>query len=308
MSRDDDSLLTLRDYVRWGASRLNQAGVFLGHGTDNAVDEALALVLHAVTLDHELPPAYLDTRLTPPEREAVREILRRRIEERVPAPYLTREARFADLNFYVDERVLIPRSPMAELIEGRFAPWVGAERVGHILDLCTGSGCIAIACAYFFPEAAVDAVDISGPALEVARINLERHGVEEQVRLIQSDLFDALKADDVYEVIVSNPPYVGRDEMEGLPEEYRHEPALGLASGEQGLDAVSRILCDASRHLSQDGIILVEVGYSADALTARYPEVPFVWLELERGGAGVFLLTAEQLDRYQGVFDSFARE
>jgi len=308
MISDDDGLITLRDFIRWGASRLNEAEVFFGHGTDNALDEALALVLHAVHLDHGLPPAYLDSRLIASERQTVREIFLRRIEDRIPAPYLTHEARFADLNFFVDERVLIPRSPMAELIKGRFVPWVGGQRVSRILDLCTGSGCIAIACAYFIPEASVDALDISAPALEVAQINVTRHGLEGQVRLIESDLFDVLGEDDIYDVIVSNPPYVGAQEMAALPEGYLHEPALGLASGEEGLDAVSRILRDASGHLTGDGIILVEVGYGAELLAARFPEVPFLWLDLERGGEGVFLLTAEQLERYQGVFDSSSAE
>ncbi|MGD2083028.1 MAG: 50S ribosomal protein L3 N(5)-glutamine methyltransferase [Chromatiales bacterium] len=304
MSADIDCLLTLRDWVRWGASRLSEAGVFFGHGTDNALDEAVNLVLHAVHLEHDLPPAYLDARLVPAERDAVVRLFRRRIDERIPAAYLTQEARFADLNFYVDERVLVPRSPMAELIESRFAPWVEPDRVERILDLCTGSGCIGIACAYMFPDARIDATDISEPALEVARINVERHGLEDRVRLMRSDLFDALAGDDVYDLVVSNPPYVGREELAVLPEEYRREPALGLESGDEGLDSVSRILADASGHLSPGGIIVVEVGHSAPALAARFPEVPFLWVELERGGEGIFVLTAEQLDRHQTVFES----
>jgi ribosomal protein L3 glutamine methyltransferase len=304
MGADDDDLRTLRDYVRWGASRLNEAGAFFGHGTDNALDEVLALVLHAVHLDYELSPAYLDCRLTVAERDAIRSLLRRRIDGRVPVPYLTHEARFAGLSFYVDDRVLVPRSPIAELVEAQLAPWVEAERVTQILDLCTGSGCIAVACAHFFPNARVDAVDISEPALEVARINVERHGLDERVRLIRSDLFQALGADDVYDLIVSNPPYVAREEMERLPEEYRHEPALGLEAGEEGLDVVAQILRDAPKHLTPGGIILVEVGLSAEALAERYPEVPFVWLDLERGGEGVFLLSAAQLEEHRDLFAS----
>jgi len=304
----DEGLLTLRDYVRWGASRLNEAGAFYGHGTDNAIDEALALVLHALHLDHELPASYLDARLTRWEREAVRELLRRRIEGRVPAPYLTHEAHFAGLSFYVDERVLVPRSPLAELVQAQFAPWVEPKRLHRVLDLCTGSGCIAIACAWFLPEVLVDAVDISEPALEVARINLRRHGLEGRVRLIRSDLFGALGEDDVYDLIVSNPPYVSRQELQRLPAEYRHEPVLGLQAGEQGLDLVVRILGGARNHLAPDGIILGEVGLSADALSERYPGVPFMWLDMERGGEGVFLLTAAQLDEYREVLAAHASE
>lgn len=299
MEADTEGLLTLRDFVRWGASRLTEAGAFFGHGTDNALDESLALALHALHLDHELPPDFLDARLTRSERRAVTELLRRRIEERVPAAYLIGEARFAGLSFYVDRRVLIPRSPVAELIEAGFEPWLEAERVGRVLDLCTGSGCIAVACACRFPEARVDASDISEGALEVARINVERHGLAGRVRLIRSDLLDGLGPDERYDLIVSNPPYVASPELQGLPAEYRHEPALGLEAGEQGLDSASRILAGASDHLLPGGIIVLEVGGSAEALAARYPNVPFLWLELERGGEGVLMLTAEQLDRHQ---------
>lgn len=305
MNDQPQNLETLRDFIRWGASRFNAAGLFFGHGTDNALDEAVVLVLHALHLSHDLPPQYLDSRLTPDEKATVVDLLRRRIEERKPAPYLTHEAWFGGLSYFVNENVLIPRSPIAELAERGFAPWLDAERVERVLDLCTGSGCIAIACAHGLPNATVDAVDISQMALEVARINIARHHMEERVEAIESDLFDGLGGRH-YDLIVSNPPYVGREEMSSLPVEYRSEPTLALASGEEGLDAVERILSEAADHLSPDGILVVEVGNSADALIERYPEVPFLWLDFQRGGDGVFLLTAAQLDEYQPLFDGEA--
>ncbi len=306
MAADDEAVRDLRcvrDFIRWGASRFAEAGLWFGHGTDNAFDEAVALVLHALHVPRTLPPDYLDARLTESERRGVVALIERRVRDRIPAAYLTHEAWFAGLPFYVDERVLVPRSPIAELIEARFEPWIDAERVTAVLDLCTGSGCIAIACALAFPEAHVDGADISPDALAVAAINVERHRLQEQVTLVQSDLMASL-ASRRYDIIVSNPPYVSREEMDAMPEEYRHEPELGLASGEEGLDAVTRILSEAAEHLNADGILVVEVGASADALAARFPQVPFLWLDFERGGEGVFLLTAEQVGMYQEVFDA----
>ncbi len=296
-----EDLSTIRDWVRWGASRFREAGLFFGHGTDNAFDESLALVLHALHLDHDQGLAYLDARLTREEKERVLGYLTRRVEERVPAAYITHEAWFAGLSFYVNENVLVPRSPIAELIEQGFEPWLNDEEELRVLDLCTGSGCIAIACAHYLPNAWVDASDISPSALEVAQVNVDRHQLEERVSLFRSDLFDDLP-EARYDLIVSNPPYVSSEEMESLPEEYGHEPALGLEAGADGLEIVSRILAEGARWLKPGGIMVVEVGDSMESLMRRYPRVPFLWLDFERGGHGVFLLTAEQLQQYQNQF------
>jgi ribosomal protein L3 glutamine methyltransferase len=295
------TLLTIRDYIRWAASRFTQADVSFGHGTTTALDEAAALVLHTVHQPYNLADAYLQSVLTLKERQAVIDMIDRRINERIPAAYLTHEAIFAGLSFYVDERVLVPRSPIAELIELRFSPWVDEEQVVRILDLCTGSACIAIACAYAFANADVDAVDLSVDALAVAQINVVKHQMEDAITLYQSDLFKALP-EVRYDVIVSNPPYVCLEEWEQLPAEFRAEPDMGFKGGVSGLDIVLRILVDAERYLTEQGILVVEVGSSAETLQNAFPDVPFYWLNFERGGDGVFLLTAEQVRLYNELF------
>ncbi len=287
-----DKVETPRDLVLWTEARFEGAGLSYGHGTTSAREEAVFLVFHALALPFDVPDAVLDRPLMPEARSRALALIRERIGTRKPAAYVLRESWFAGFGFYVDERVLVPRSPIAELIESRFSPWLEDPR--RILDIGTGSGCIAIACALTFPEAEVHATDVSAGALEVARRNTERHGVRDRVRLLRSDVYESL-CGERYDLIVSNPPYVPAAHLATLPPEHRHEPSLGLDGGDDGLAIVSRILEGASEHLTEHGTLIVEAGEAAPAAEARYPRLPFVWLEFERGGEGVFLLDVQGL-------------
>lgn len=293
---------TLGSWLQSAESVLVTAEVFLGHGTDNYWDEALHLSLPSLGIGFDADPAVLERQLTHSELATLQVLLRKRVEERIPVPYLTGQAWFALLPFNVNPSVLIPRSPMAELVESGFEPWLIRDGVvaapQTILDLCCGSGCIGIACAHYLPECRVDLADISGDALVVAAGNIRRYELGSRVHAYEGDLFDALPQGNTYDVIVCNPPYVDAQDMASLPAEYHHEPRMALAAGEDGLDLLRRILAEASDYLSENGILIVEVGNSAAALEAQFPEVPFLWLEFARGGDGVFLLTKEQLDRY----------
>lgn len=288
---------TILDVFRYAVSEANRQDLYFGHGTDNAFDDMRSLILRTLSLPYDTPDNFLQGKLLNQEKLLLSDVLNKRITDRIPVPYLIHEAIFCDIPFYVDERVLIPRSPIAELIEQQFAPWINPDEVYHILDLCTGSGCIAIAAAMAFDDALVDAVDISEDALAVAEKNVSELGVEEEVSLIKSDLWNNLPKT-TYDIIVSNPPYVSSQEMAELPEEYLHEPNLALETTDDGLLIVERILEQAASHLTPHGILIVEVGNAMWTLMERYPNVPFTWLEFERGGDGVFLLTQEDLLTY----------
>lgn len=298
-------LSTIKDFIRWGSSEFVRRQLVFGHGFESARDEARYLVLHALALPHDWPEEDLNAMLTLPEREQVVELLQARIDTRRPAAYLTGESWFCGLRFKVDERVLVPRSPIAELIGNRFEPWIDSGRVSRILDLCTGSGCIAIAAQYQFPDAQVAASDISGGALEVAADNLEMHGLADHIELYESDLFASIP-DRRFDVIVCNPPYVDAEDMAALDEEFSHEPELGLRAGQDGLAVVDRILAAAGDYLDDDGVIFIEVGNSATALQQKYEFLPLVWIEFEFGGGGVCCIDARDLKRQRDAITALA--
>jgi ribosomal protein L3 glutamine methyltransferase len=329
LSLDQDTLSeavrelhTIRDFIRFGVSCLRRCEVHLGQGTEDFFAESTALVMQTLSLDWSADPEILDSRLLTSEKQQILELLAQRINGRIPLAYLLNLAYFCGLPFYVDHRVLIPRSPMAELIAHRFAPYLtdggqpdvqgGVNRLPHsdapfvperMLDLCTGSGCIAIALAKHFPEAAVDAVDLSRDALEVAALNVEHHGLEHQVALIESDLFSKIPAQQQYDLIISNPPYVDAADMADLPDEFLREPEMALAAGQDGLDLVRQILVAAPRYLSERGLLVIEVGNSEWAMRQMLPEVPLHWLSFEKGGSGVFALTAAECRRHLPRFE-----
>lgn len=286
-------LHSVRDFIRWGASRFAEEALFFGHGTDNPWDESVALVLHGLFLPGNSGSDVLDARLTSTEKQRVLTLLERRINERIPAPYITGSAWFCGLEFIVDQRVLIPRSPVGELIEQEFSPWLSVTPE-KILDLCCGSGCIGIACSYAFEKAQIDISDISGDALDVAQQNIQLHHMDGQVRAVQSDLFQGL-AGECYDLIVCNPPYVDDFDLSTMPSEFHHEPELALASGEDGLDFTRRLLQQAADHLSDKGLLVLEVGNSWPALEQAFPQVAFQWVEFTQGGHGVCVLRRDQL-------------
>lgn len=290
-----DQLRTLRDLMRFAVSRFNASNLHFGHGTDNAWDEAAYLLLHTLNLPLDRLEPFMDARLTSDERSAVLETIRRRIDERVPASYLTQEAWLGEHRFYVDQRVIVPRSHIAELLHDQLSPWVEDPwAISRVLDLCTGSGCLAILGAIAFPEAAVDAIDLSGDALAVARRNVDDYGLAARVHLIKSDAFSGI-AGQQYDVIISNPPYVNAESMQALPPEYLREPQLALASGDDGLDFTRTILREAAAHLTPNGVLVVEIGHNREALEAAFPETPFIWLDTAAGDDFVFLLRREDL-------------
>ena len=291
----ESQLHTFRDLLRFSVSRLNEAGLFFGHGSSNAYDEAAYLILHTLHLPPDQMETFLDARLTNMEISQVLGIVKRRALEKIPAAYLTHEAWLGDFSFYVDKRVLIPRSFIAELLREQLSPWVSDPSSVHsVLDLCTGSGCLAILLAHAFENATIDATDISDEALEVANKNVEDYDLNPRVHLLQSDLFGALEGR-LYDLIISNPPYVNAESMASLPEEYRHEPRSALASGNDGLEATKEILKRAADYLTNEGMLIVEIGHNRAALEESFPQTPFTWLETSAGDGFVFMLTRDHL-------------
>lgn len=294
-NHDTSALISVRDWLRYAVSRFNAANLFFGHGSNNAFDEAAYLILHTLHLPLDRLEPFLDARLLPTEAKEIVQILERRVTERLPAPYLTHEAWLQGYRFFVDERVIVPRSFLAPMILEHMQPWLpDPENVFRALDLCTGSGCLAVLLAEAFPDANIDAVDLSPDALEVAQRNVNDYGLEERISLYQGDLFAPL-ADMTYDLIISNPPYVNADSVAALPPEYRHEPALALGSGIDGLDATRAILSKAAQHLNPGGLLVVEIGHNRGELEAAYPDLELIWPELEGGADTVFIITREQL-------------
>ncbi len=288
-------LITVRDFIRYAVSRFNAAHLFFGHGSDNAWDEAVYLTLHTLHLPLDRLEPFLDARLLPDERVRLLDLYSRRCQDRLPAAYLTNEAWLGDDRFYVDERVIVPRSFIAELLDEQLAPWIGDPwAVENALDLCTGSGCLAIKLALNFPNAQVDAVDLSQDALAVAERNIADYRLADRVHPVHSDAFAAL-AGRRYDLIISNPPYVDAESVDALPPEYLHEPEMALGSGDDGLDFTRIILAEAKKHLSEDGILVVEIGHNRAALEAAFPDLPFTWLDTAAGDEYVFLLNAADL-------------
>jgi len=302
MNCESGELITLRDFVRWGVTRMQQSGCFHGHGFARPLDESVYLVLHGLSLPPDWPESYFDCRLNLSERLRLTRLIEQRVSQHIPTAYLTHEAWFAGLPFYVDSRVLVPRSPLAELIQKQLLPWVDVPAGAKILDLCAGSACIAIALQYAFEDAEVHASDLSKEALAVAAINLEKHGLKPHIKLHQSDLLSAIPPQS-FDVIISNPPYVDAEDMQDLPAEFLHEPALGLEAGEDGLDLVLRMLQQAPDYLTEQGVLIVEVGNSWHALAELLPEIPWVWLEFESGGEGVFMLDAATVRAHQSSIE-----
>lgn len=296
-----ENLYTVQDFIRWTTSQMSQSDVYLGHGTDNPIDEAKQLILETLGLSLFIPPEFFAANLTNDEKQQLFDIIQKRIVDRVPTPYLTNQAWFCGHRFYIDERVLIPRSPIGELINHHFQKLL-PYNPKNILDLCTGSGCIGIACAYAFPDAQIDITDISLEALDVAQTNIDLHEMTYQVTPILSDLFNAVP-EKQYDLIVSNPPYVDDEDMSDLPDEFLYEPKLALEAGFDGLDIVKRILLDAINYLTPDGVLVCEVGNSWVSLQEQYPDVPFNWIQFENGGHGVFSLTCEELIKYRYCFE-----
>lgn len=296
----EQDLHTIQDYLRWAYSEFNGADIFFGQGLDNAWDEAALLVLSSLNLPLDVPTELYRSRLTFAEKQQIIQLVMQRVEQRVPAAYLVNTSWFCGLPFYVDERVLIPRSPIGELIQNGFADFIQTEPK-RILDLCTGSGCIAIACADRFPQAEVDAVDLSLDALDVAEMNIARHQISHRVVPMQSDLFNDVPQDK-YDLIVTNPPYVDQEDIDDMPAEFHHEPMMALAAGFDGLTLVRRILAESADFLTEEGVLICEVGNSMVHLIEQYPQVPFKWIEFKNGGDGVFALTKAELEQWRHLF------